>query len=255
MTAMKRTKRKSLKKPERTVSKKKPVTKQKLSTKKSKTKRPVSKKKSTIKLKLSTKKSKTKRNASKKKSTAKLKKSKTTAAKRRQRKNKAKVEVITYRDYIKASENPYKLLNKLIEKESDKLIMLKKAAGDEWKPIDEILKYAFDGQLTIGTKVSENDAVFFADKEDIRKFLTKPNRRDVKTYNLGMVQLKCVAVPSKHIDGDGTFGFPFIPGKSLPRSDVTINTLCTTIKEWERFKKVLKGEKRQKGRKTIKHKS
>jgi hypothetical protein len=224
MTAKKRTKRKSLKKPERNASKKKSTTKRKLSTKK------------------------TKRTVSKKQSTTKLKKSKTTASKRRPRKNKAKLEVITYKDYAKALNDPYKLLSKLIEKESDKLIMLKKAARDEWKSIDEILEYAFYGQLTIGTKVSESDAVFFADKEDIHKFLTKPYRRDVKTRNLGMVQLKCAAVSPKQITREGPFGFPFIPGKSLPKSNVTINTLCTTLKEWERFKKVLKGKKRQKGR-------
>jgi hypothetical protein len=224
MTAKKRTKRKSLKKPERNASKKKSTTKRKLSTKK------------------------TKRTVSKKQSTTKLKKSKTTASKRRPRKNKAKLEVITYKDYAKALNDPYKLLSKLIKKESDKLIMLKKAARDEWKSIDEILEYAFYGQLTIGTKVSESDAVFFADKEDIHKFLTKPYRRDVKTRNLGMVQLKCAAVSPKQITREGPFGFPFIPGKSLPKSNVTINTLCTTLKEWERFKKVLKGKKRQKGR-------
>ncbi len=224
MTAKKRTKRKSLKKPERNASKKKSTTKRKLSTKK------------------------TKRTVSKKQSTTKLKKSKTTASKRRPRKNKAKLEVITYKDYAKALNDPYKLLSKLIKKESDKLIMLKKVARDEWKSIDEILEYAFYGQLTIGTKVSESDAVFFADKEDIHKFLTKPYRRDVKTRNLGMVQLKCAAVSPKQITREGPFGFPFIPGKSLPKSNVTINTLCTTLKEWERFKKVLKGKKRQKGR-------
>jgi hypothetical protein len=224
MTAKKRTKRKSLKKPERNASKKKSTTKRKLSTKK------------------------TKRTVSKKQSTTKLKKSKTTASKRRPRKNKAKLEVITYKDYAKALNDPYKLLSKLIKKESDKLIMLTKAARDEWKSIDEILEYAFYGQLTIGTKVSESDAVFFADKEDIHKFLTKPYRRDVKTRNLGMVQLKCAAVSPKQITREGPFGFPFIPGKSLPKSNVTINTLCTTLKEWERFKKVLKGKKRQKGR-------
>ncbi len=224
MTAKKRTKRKSLKKPERNASKKKSTTKRKLSTKK------------------------TKRTVSKKQSTTKLKKSKTTASKRRPRKNKAKLEVITYKDYAKALNDPYKLLSKLIKKESDKLIMLKKAARDEWKSIDEILEYAFYGQLTIGTKVSESDAVFFADKEDIHKFLTKPYRRDVKTRNLGMVQLKCAAVSPKQITREGPFGFHFIPGKSLPKSNVTINTLCTTLKEWERFKKVLKGKKRQKGR-------
>jgi hypothetical protein len=224
MTAKKRTKRKSLKKPERNASKKKSTTKRKLSTKK------------------------TKRTVSKKQSTTKLKKSKTTASKKRPRKNKAKLEVITYKDYAKALNDPYKLLSKLIKKESDKLIMLKKAARDEWKSIDEILEYAFYGQLTIGTKVSESDAVFFADKEDIHKFLTKPYRRDVKTRNLGMVQLKCAAVSPKQITREGPFGFPFIPGKSLPKSNVTINTLCTTLKEWERFKKVLKGKKRQKGR-------
>ncbi len=224
MTAKKRTKRKSLKKPERNASKKKSTTKRKLSTKK------------------------TKRTVSKKQSTTKLKKSKTTASKRRPRKNKAKLEVITYKDYAKALNDPYKLLSKLIKKESDKLIMLKKAARDEWKSIDEILEYAFYGQLTIGTKVSESDAVFFADKEDIHKFLTKPYRRDVKTRNLGMVQLKCAAVSPKQVTREGAFGFPFIPGKSLPKSNVTINTLCTTLKEWERFKKVLKGKKRQKGR-------
>jgi hypothetical protein len=224
MTAKKRTKRKSLKKPERNASKKKSTTKRKLSTKK------------------------TKRTVSKKQSTTKLKKSKTTASKRRPRKNKAKLEVITYKDYAKALNDPYKLLSKLIKKESDKLIMLKKAARDEWKSIDEILEYAFYGQLTIGTKVSESDAVFFADKEDIHKFLTKPYRRDVKTRNLGMVQLKCAAASPKQITREGPFGFPFIPGKSLPKSNVTINTLCTTLKEWERFKKVLKGKKRQKGR-------
>ncbi len=224
MTAKKRTKRKSLKKPERNASKKKSTTKRKLSTKK------------------------TKRTVSKKQSTTKLKKSKTTASKRRPRKNKAKLEVITYKDYAKALNDPYKLLSKLIKKESDKLIMLRKAARDEWKSIDEILEYAFYGQLTIGTKVSESDAVFFADKEDIHKFLTKPYRRDVKTRNLGMVQLKCAAVSPKQITREGPFGFPFIPGKSLPKSNVTINTLCTTLKEWERFKKVLKGKKRQKGR-------
>ena len=244
MTAKKRTKRKSLKKPERNASKKKSTTKRKSSTKK--TKRTASKKKPATKRKLSTK--KTKRTVSKKQSTTKLKKSKTTASKRRPRKNKAKLEVITYKDYAKALNDPYKLLSKLIKKESDKLIMLKKAARDEWKSIDEILAYAFDGQLTIGTKVSESDAVFFADKEDIHKFLTKPYRRDVKTRNLGMVQLKCAAVSPKQITREGPFGFPFIPGKSLPKSNVTINTLCTTLKEWERFKKVLKGKKRQKGR-------
>ncbi len=268
MTAKKRMKRKSLKKPatkrkaskrksntrrklstkktktQRVISKKKPTTRRKPLTKKSKTKRTVSKKKPATRRKLSTKKTKTQRAVSKKKSTTKLRKSKTIASKRRPRKNKAKLEVITYKDYARALDDPYKLLSILIEKESDKLIMLKKAARDEWKSIDEILEDAFDGQLTIGTKVSESDAVFFADKEDIHKFLTKPYRRDVKTRNLGMVQLKCEAVSPKRVTSDGPLGFPFIPGKSLPKSNVTINTLCTTLKEWERFKKVL----RQKGR-------
>jgi hypothetical protein len=226
MTAKKRTKRKSLKKPKRNASKKKSTTKRKLSTKKTKTQRAVSKKKPTTK----------------------LKKSKTQASKRSPRKNKAKVEVITHKDYARALNDPYKLLSKLIAKESDKLIMLKKAARDEWKSIDEILAYAFDGQLTIGTKVSQSDAVFFADKEDIHKFLTKPYRRDVKTRNLGMVQLKCAAVSPKQVTSEGPLGFPFIPGKSLPKSNVTIKTLCTTLKEWERFKKVLKGKKQTKSR-------
>jgi hypothetical protein len=244
MTAKKRTKRKSLKKPKRNASKKKSTAKQKPLTKKTKTKRTVLKKEPATKRKPVTKKSKTQRAVSKKKSTTKLKKSKTQASKRRTRKKKAKVEVITHKDYARALDDPYKLLSKLIEKESDRLIMLKKAARDEWKSIDEILAYAFDGQLTIGTKVSESDAVFFTDKEDIHKFLTKPYRRDVKTRNLGMVQLKCAAVSPKQVTREGAFGFPFIPGKSLPKSNVTINTLCTTLKEWERFKKVLKGKRK-----------
>ena len=246
MTAKKQTKRKSLKKPalKRNSSKTKSTTKRKPSTKKSKTQRAISKKKPATRRKLSTKKTKTQRAVSKKKSTTKLKKSKTIASKRRPRKNKAKLEVITYKDYARALDDPYKLLSILIEKESDKLIMLKKAARDEWKSIDEILEDAFDGQLTIGTKVSESDAVFFTDKEDIHKFLTKPYRRDVKTRNLGMVQLKCEAVSPKRVTREGPLGFPFIPGKSLPKSNVTINTLCTTLKEWERFKKVLKGKRK-----------
>ena len=244
MTAKKRTKRKSLKKPKRNASKKKSTTKRKSSTKK--TKRTASKKKPAVRRKLSTK--KTKKTVSKKRSTTKLKKSKTQAPKKRTRKTKAKVEVITYKDYARAIDDPYKLLIKLIEKESDKLIMLKKAARNEWTSINEILAYAFDGKLTIGTKVSQSDAVFFADKEDIHKFVTNPYRRDVKTRNLGMVQLKCEAVSPKQVRSDGPLGFPFIPGKSLPKSNVTIKTLCTTLKEWERFKKVFKGKKRQKGR-------
>jgi|TARA_B100001971_G_scaffold120635_1_gene111055 DNA-binding cell septation regulator SpoVG len=140
----------------------------------------------------------------------------------------------------------------------------------------KILRDARKDKLVVGAELHDGSCIFFADKEDIYKFESKPYRTDITTEKLGSVQfqyepakLKIIErtynifdkKSMKWIDKDGK-SIPkwhrpsFVQAESLNKIktektidgkykyhkiyyDITINNFVIPRREWERYKENL----------------
>ncbi len=139
------------------------------------------------------------------------------------------------------------------------LIYLNKAAKSINKQLDEILKCSFEGQLIIGTMTKEGDAIFFAEKEDVYRFIRNPEAV-IDIRELGLTYSECYDSDTSHIPLASRYAlssFKYLNKNEInkikectkgeDKEEVSIHTLITTKKEWERFKKQqLKPRKRSK---------
>ncbi len=142
--------------------------------------------------------------------------------------------------------------------------------------LKKILRDAKKDKLTIGSELPDGRCIFFADKEDIHKFESKPYRTDITTENLGRVQFKYFSAKLKIIEKrynrfDGKikkavnkddktipkFSTPsFVQAESLKKIktektidgkhiyhkiyyDISINNFVIPKREWERYQENL----------------
>lgn len=131
----------------------------------------------------------------------------------------------------------------------NELVYLKEASKSVNKQLDEILKYAHKGELIIGTITKEGDAIFFAEKEDVYRFICNPETI-IDIRELGLTYSECYDPDSGYVPLPSRYNLTSFTSldkneikkrerwtKGKDKEEISIHVLVTTKKEWGRFKK------------------